>query len=285
MLALFLYYTLFLNSKPFTILKDVKLVVTDMDGTLLNSKDEVSAVFFELYHTLKRHNIKFVAASGRQHSSIISKLHTIKNDITIISENGALIREAETELLFTKFPIESIKKLIPIIRSIPNTHIILGGKDTAYIDSNDTHFNSVFTEYYRTYKKVEDLNKIEADDFMKIALYHPVNSEQYIYPKLHHLEHEINVKVSGKHWVDLSVPNANKGYALDFLQNKWNIKPEHTMAFGDFNNDLEMLKLAAFSYAMANAHPKVKALSNFSTKSNDDFGVESILKQLIAAKS
>ncbi|WAC02020.1 HAD family hydrolase [Lacinutrix neustonica] len=266
-------------------MKDIKLVVTDMDGTLLNSKNEVSSSFFELYRTLKKLDVKFVAASGRQHSSIISKLHAIKDDITIVSENGALIREAEKELLFTKFPMEAIRKLIPTLRKIPNTQIILCGKDAAYIDSNDVHFNSVFKEYYKTHKKVSDLTTIEADDFMKIALYHPLNSEKYIYPALQHLKQEITVKISGTHWVDLSVPTANKGYALDFLQNKWNIQPKHTMAFGDFNNDLEMLELADFSYAMANAHPNVKALANFSTKSNDDLGVEHILKQLIAAKS
>lgn len=266
-------------------MKDIKLVVTDMDGTLLNSKNEISPVFFELYNALKNLDIKFVAASGRQHSSIVSKLHAIKDDITIVSENGALIRQAEKELLFTKFPIEAIKKLIPTLRNIQNTHIILCGKEAAYIDSNAVHFNSVFKEYYKTFKNVSDLTKIEADDFMKIALYHPLNSEKYIYPEVQHLEQELTVKISGDHWVDLSVPTANKGFALDFLQNKWDISPRQTMAFGDFNNDLEMLKLADFSYAMANAHPHVKALANFSTKSNDDFGVEYILKQLIAAKS
>ena len=56
------------------------------------------------------------------------------------------------------------------------------------------------------------------------------------------------------------------------------------MAFGDYNNDIEMLKTAYFSYAMENAHPLVKETANFTTKSNANFGVEYILDLLIKEK-
>jgi len=55
----------------------IKLVVSDMDGTLLNSKGEVSKQFFSLFKKLQEKNINFCAASGRQHNSIVSKLATI----------------------------------------------------------------------------------------------------------------------------------------------------------------------------------------------------------------
>jgi HAD superfamily hydrolase (TIGR01484 family) len=69
-------------------LSRVKMVVTDMDGTLLNSNHEVSNRFFELYAALKQRGILFVAASGRQYNSIVDKLGPIKNEIIVIAENG-----------------------------------------------------------------------------------------------------------------------------------------------------------------------------------------------------
>ena len=78
---------LFLQSKFLTLrmdLSQVKMVVTDMDGTLLNSKSEVSAEFFKLFEGLKSQNVRFVAASGRQYSSIQDKLMAIFEEITII---------------------------------------------------------------------------------------------------------------------------------------------------------------------------------------------------------
>lgn len=265
-------------------LNKVKLIVTDMDGTLLDSNDQVDSIFFKLYKDIKQNDIKFVAASGRQYQSICNKLKNIKDEITIVSENGALVIDKGEELLFTKFPINSIKAILPIIKSIDNIQVILCGKSSAYIDSTDTHFNNIFSEYYKDFNKIDDLAKIENDDFMKIAIYHPIDSETFIYPKLKHLEDNFKIKVSGKHWVDISLPDANKGYALSFLQKKWNITPEETMVFGDYNNDLEMLSLGHFSYAMANAHENVKTVANYITKSNDENGVSFILKKLLEAK-
>ena len=53
------------------------------------------------------------------------------------------------------------------------------------------------------------------------------------------------------------------------------------MVFGDYNNDLEMLAMADFSFAMKNAHPNVLEVANYTTTSNDDFGVERILEKLL----
>ena len=74
-------------------LSKIKMVVTDMDGTLLNSKHEVSDLFFKLHQGLKDKNIQFVAASGRQYDSIINKLDPIKDDIIVIAENGGFIKK------------------------------------------------------------------------------------------------------------------------------------------------------------------------------------------------
>ena len=59
------------------------------------------------------------------------------------------------------------------------------------------------------------------------------------------------------------------------------IQTSEVLVFGDYNNDLEMLALAEYSFAMANAHPNVKEVANFETTSNDDYGVERILEQLV----
>ncbi len=262
-------------------LSKVKLVVTDMDGTLLNSKSQVSNRFFKLYKQLKKHNIHFVAASGRQYHSISKKLEPIKNEITIIAENGGFVRHENKTLLTTSIPTDKIHKIIPVLRNIKDAFIVLCGKNNAYIETRNPKFISLFSEYYYKYSTVDDLTKVTGDTFLKIAIYHFKSSETYIYPIVKHLENEILIKVSGQHWVDISHFDANKGFALNLLQRKLNITKEETLVFGDYNNDIEMLKLAYFSYAMENAHPDVKKIARFETKSNDDNGVEFILDQLI----
>ena len=262
----------------------VKLVVTDMDGTLLNSDHEVSDQFFEIYERLKERNIHFAAASGRQYHSIISKLLPIKKDITIIAENGAFAKQDDKELFSFELPLSSLLNSITSIKDIEGVGIILCGKKYAYLENSNPEFVNTIKQFYSSYKIVDNFYNIKDDTFFKVAVYHPECSETHIYPSVKHLSKSMQVLVSGKNWLDISNLKANKGNAVTMLQQKLGITPSETMAFGDYNNDLKMLEKAEFSYAMKNAHPNVKRIANFETLSNEERGVDFILQQLIASK-
>lgn len=261
-------------------LSQVKMVVTDMDGTLLNSKHEVSDRFFELFEELKKRNILFVAASGRQYNSIVDKLHSIKDDILVIAENGGYVVQQEKELLATPLGKDNRTLILQTLQNVPNIHPVLCGKRSAYLTDHSEVFIDLLRQYYSDFEIVEDLNQVNTE-ILKIAIYHYESSEQFIYPSVKHLEGDLKVKVSGANWVDISSPNANKGFALELMQERFGISSEETMVFGDYNNDLEMLGKAKYSFAMENAHPNVMKVANYQTTSNDNFGVERILEQLL----
>lgn len=251
-----------------------------MDGTLLNSNHEVSHRFFEIFKGLKQNNIQFVAASGRQYHSMADKLNTIKNDIIFISENGAYVKRKEEILLTTPIDNKHVRQVLSAISPIENAHPVLCSKDSAYVTGESDAFIRMLQEYYSEFEIVEDQTKVN-DQVLKIAIYHFDNSEAHIYPAVKHLESDFKVKVSGSNWVDVSHKNAHKGYALEELMQSFGISSNEVMVFGDYNNDLEMLELSNFSFAMANAHPNVKKAAKFETSSNDEFGVERILEQLV----
>lgn len=261
-------------------LSKVKMVVTDMDGTLLNSHHEVSARFFELFDELKKRGILFVAASGRQYNSILDKLSTIKNDIIVVAENGGYVVRNDVELLSTLLPKSQQHVILKTLSEVKNINAVLCGKNCAYLTGHSSQFADLLRQYYSAFTIVGSLNEVNAE-ILKIAIYHFESSEVYIYPAVKHLEGDLKVKVSGQNWVDISSPNANKGFALEKLQTMYGITPEETMVFGDYNNDLEMLALADFSFAMENAHPNVLEAANYTTTSNDDFGVERVLERLL----
>ena len=263
-------------------LSKIKMVVSDMDGTLLNSKHEVSHRFFSLFEELKRRGILFVAASGRQYNSMVDKLHPIKDDIIIIAENGGYVMQNEKELLSTPLDGDILAQLLPIVEKINGAHPVLCGKTNAYLKNNCPEFVDKLREYYTEYVMLDDLTRFDGE-ILKIAIYHFKSSEKYIYPSVQYLKDILKVKVSGKNWLDLSHQNAHKGFALQKIQEEHNISPMETLVFGDYNNDLEMLALSYHSFAMANAHPNVLKAARYSTLSNDDFGVELILEKLLQA--
>ncbi len=262
----------------------IKMVVSDMDGTLLNSNHEVSPLFFKLFAELKKRDILFVAASGRQYNSIVDKLTPIKNDIIIIAENGGFAMHKDRELLSTPLNPVHTKRLLDILQQIEGAHPVLCSKYNAYLTDKSPEFVDKLKEYYTEFTILEDLSQFDGE-IVKIATYHFESSEKFLYPAVQQLEKELKVKVSGENWMDISDVNAHKGFALQKIQNLHGITPEETMVFGDYNNDLEMLALAHYSFAMENAHPNVLEAANFKTGSNDNFGVENVLQKLLEQSS
>ncbi|MFD1616261.1 HAD family hydrolase [Gelatiniphilus marinus] len=259
----------------------VKLVVSDMDGTLLNNKNEVSKRFLNQFIELKKRNIHFVAASGRQYHSILYKLNSIKSEISIIAENGGVLQHNNQTQVLLKLSNQDILKSVKLLREIEGSYIVLCGMKSAYIETNDSKFISKLKIYYTSYEIVEDLTMVQNDQFLKISVYHFNSSETNLLPRVNDLKDKLKVTVPGKNWLDITHNKSNKGYALRLIQKELNISKNETMVFGDYNNDLEMLELCYFSFAMENAHPDVKKIARFETKSNDDEGVENILEKLL----
>ncbi|MGB2684003.1 MAG: HAD family hydrolase [Olleya sp.] len=261
-------------------LSQIKLIVSDLDGTLLNANHQVSDEFFELFKILKEKNILFVAASGRPYYSMLEKLKVIKDDIIIVSENGGLAIKQDHLLISNTFKKNSLTTISKLVVGLQDTHPVFCTKNKAYVISKSKKLLALLSEYYSNYDIIDDVSEI-TEDVYKIALYHEESSEKYIYPSVKHLEQNFKVKVSANHWVDISENIANKGYAIKHIQKLYNINESETMVFGDYNNDIEMLKLGHYSYAMDNAHPNVKTIANYLTKSNNEKGVEIVIKQLI----
>lgn len=260
-------------------MKDIKLIVTDMDGTFLNSKYEVSPDFPKVYEELKKRDILFVPASGRQMSGITKYFGEIQNEIGFIAENGGYVVYKNEEIFADKLSQNSIANIVSAVREIPEARAVLSAKENSYYESSDKTFVDYFSKYYIQNQKREDLTQEVDDSVFKIAVYHPVSSEEFLYPVLKKFEDEdLVVVVSGKNWLDIMNKHTNKGNAIEKLQKSLNILPEQTMAFGDYLNDIEMLKNAHYSYAMENAHPSVKEVAKFEACSNDRFGVLETIK-------
>lgn len=260
---------------------NVKLVVTDLDGTLLNPQGEVSSRFLALFEVLRRHNIHIVAASGRQYQSIFNVLHPIGHRISIIAENGALTKYEGEKRVLLPLSYESVTAAIGMLRRVEGAHVVLSGERSAYVESLDPNLISALNASGTEYVVVEDLTRVTHDVFLKVTGYHPKSSEYHILPHVGSLKKDVRAVVSDVNYLDISHVDANKGYPLMFLQKALGITREETMAFGNYNNDLQMLSLAHFSFAVANAHPEVKSSARFETKSNSEAGVEIVLERLV----
>ncbi len=262
-------------------LSDIRLIATDMDGTLLNSKHEISDSFIPVFKKLKEQGIVFVAASGRQYYNLLKTLDAVKDEIIFAAENGSYVVFQDQEIHVQAIAPEIVHDLIVMSRTIQGTYPIICGKKKAYVESAEPEFIDHLKLYFERYEIVDDLLKVEDDQFLKFTLCDLAGSEGNSYPYYKHLSDTLQVKVSGPIWLDISHKQANKGVAMDVLQKKFGISFEQTMIFGDYFNDLEMLQKGYYSYAMANAHPDIRNIARFTAKSNDENGVVEVLSELI----
>jgi hypothetical protein len=264
-------------------LSGIKLVAVDMDGTLLNPAGELHSDFYPLFKEMRQHNILFTAASGRQLLNLQNKFGPVKEEMAFIAENGSYVVHKGEDIFVQAMDPTTVKALINRARQIPSVDIILCGKKKAYLENTAPEFMRHVNMYYDSQQVVPDLLQVEDDEFLKIAICDLGGSEKNSLPHFTDLQDRLQVKVSGHIWLDLSHKLANKGTALNVLQQRYNITAEETMVFGDYMNDLEMMQQAYYSYAMENAHEEIKKTSRFNTKSNAENGVGIVLRQMLDA--
>ncbi len=256
---------------------DIRLIVTDMDGTLLNDEKALHADFWPLIEQLRRRGILFSPASGRQYYTLEREFADLADGMVFIAENGSIVMRGGHEISSDCLDRADALRVVHTLRAAAadgiDGGIIVCGKQSAYIERSDPAFFDQVDQYYARLQVVDDLTKVIDDDVLKIAVYDFGSAEHGTLPYLSDFTDGHQVVVSSEHWLDVNTRTANKGRAVSALQKALGITPAQTMVFGDFLNDLEMMDTADYAFAMHNAHPLLHERAKFVAPSNNDNGV------------
>ena len=258
----------------------IKLVVTDLDGTLLDSNKNIHPGFWALHKKMTDKGILFSVASGRQLFNLEETFSTIAHNTLFIAENGTFVRFQGRDLHVNPMDLTATIEFIKIARKITGVGLVLCCKNAAYIESADNRFIQEVAKYYSKVVMVQDLTHVD-DVVLKLALFDFADAETNIYPHFKPFENQYKVVVSGRQWMDISHISASKGSALEKIQKELGFNRDEIMAFGDFLNDYEMMELAGYSFAMKNAHPEIIKVSRFVTEyDNDNNGVVETIEKM-----
>ncbi|MDO4266947.1 MAG: HAD family hydrolase [Eubacteriales bacterium] len=259
----------------------IKLVVSDIDGTLLeDGGHEINPELYSVILKLREAGMQFAAASGRQWASIEAVFEPVKEKIFYLSDNGAYVGMCGRNLFLNTIDRELIHEMIRDIRA-EGLSVLLSGPDVVYMEGDDDEFYHWLVDGYQfRVKRVEDLMKVE-DQFIKISAYRKHDVEPATKGLREKYGSRLKITISGDMWMDCMAKGINKGEAVKLLQESLGISPKETMVFGDQLNDVEMLKQAYYSFAVGNARPEVKAVARFEADVNVRDGVLKILKLLL----
>ena len=263
---------------------DIRLVVCDMDGTLLDAAKRIPDALWPLVDRMRERGIVFAPASGRQHATLARQFARLGDDLVVIAENGSYVARGGQELSSSPLPDGAMPDLVRAVRDHARAGFDVGavvcGKRSAYIERDDQAFVDKATPYYAALEVVDDLTAVD-DAILKVAIYDFGNAAHDTAPVLSRFEGDLTVVVSDRHWIDVMRTGVHKGIAVGRLQEALGVTPAQTVVFGDYLNDLEMMDRAELSFAMDNAHPTVAERARFRAPSNVDAGVIVTLRRLL----
>lgn len=260
----------------------IKLIFSDMDGTLLDENGALPPNFNAVMQALRDKNILFAPASGRQYHTLLCQFEAYKDTFVFLAENGTYAAYRGQELFASALPPAALRDMLAVAAAIPQTHTVLCGKNSAYIQPGAALFEQEVEKYYVRCQIVDDFAAVR-DDILKIAVcdLSEGGAEANTLKHFEKFKDHFQIAVSSHLWMDIMNPGVNKGTAARYVQRMLGITPQECMAFGDYLNDTELLRAVHYSYAMENAHPTLKETAHFIAKSNRENGVMQTIREMV----
>lgn len=261
----------------------IKLIASDIDGTLVNDKKELPPDFSEIITELDKKNITFAVASGRSYAALKVQFAEFGDRLAYICDNGAYIVYKGVLVSRSVMQRDTVSQVLALCDQCGLVPLLCAEHGT-YYSTDDVPFMTEVMRYYNNCVRVPDLSAC-TDAVFKLALFEKNDIEHNGYPELmQRFGSRLSVGLSGKHWVDIMNGGINKGRGMHILQEALGIGFDETMAFGDYLNDLEMLRCATMSFAMKKSHPLITETARFTTGSNNDFAVAAEIKKRVLGK-
>lgn len=249
--------------------------VFDLDGTVLNSRNEFPKEIKELVMNILSSGDLVVFATGRMHIStkkLLDKVFEGRVDFPIISYNGAVVYVPGEGIVFQRtLAKETADKIVDFFRP-KGIHIQSYVDDKLYSEKDNEEIKLYSKHADVPYVVVEDLKKLTAP--IKMLAIAAADVLDNLIPEVKELVGDsASVFKSFPIFLDMVPPDANKGIALKFLSEKLNFDLHDTVVFGDNENDIFMFEVAGTRVAVQNAVEKLKEVADFVTLSNDENGV------------
>jgi len=271
----------------------IKLVVSDMDGTLLNKEGRISPQNEKAIQSAREMGVPFVLCSGRIYSAVKPYAEYLKLKAPIIGCNGAIIKSPETgEVLYiNEMNPEVVCEVVDIFRKYDH-YFHFYDEDTVYAEKRGPLFDYI----EKMSKKlggsgikteiVEDVKTIVGKSVQVLKMgFNMIDDE--VTPKI--IEEVKNIKgltvvQSAPSLMDIMNEDVSKGKALEALANIFNISTDEIMAMGDNDNDEDMIRTAGVGVAMGNARDAVKAVADDVAVHHEEDGVAWALEKYVLSK-
>jgi Cof subfamily protein (haloacid dehalogenase superfamily) len=274
-------------------LKEIKLIVTDIDGTLLNDNGELGIESRKLLKELMKENVIISLATGRLHSATVDLAKDLMLNGYIILLDGALIKNfGNDKTIFESFLKKGhVKKAIAISESLL-INIALCHTSTIYYTEYNSVIPYLLSKYGAFYTQVDSYQdyisgtlEIVCSSDMKESI--KQMEEKFNFPNsigcsTSYFRSKKNENI---YYLEIRKAGSSKGKAVKRLFRHLSIKPKQAAVIGDWYNDITMFQTKAVKVAVANAIPELLNAADYvTTKSNREDGTAEFFELVLKSK-
>ena len=276
-------------------MKHIKLVASDLDGTLLNKNKEITPRLFDALKKLDELGIYFVPSTGRPFGTVPKAIKELPFLKYVITSNGAAIYDAaeQKNIIENFLTPEAVDAVIKIAKELPViTEYFIEGKayiakdiyddlapfnltesHVTYIKNSRTPVEDFWNEMKRNNTVLENINLVFAD----------MELRKEIWDRLKALGLASVTAATTKN-IEITSLFATKAKALEKLCEVLGFTRENVLAMGDGDNDMPMIEFAGIGVALANGEEHIKEAADIIADDCNDFGAAKILEQIIESK-
>ena len=268
------------------IVKEYKILALDIDGTLLNSKKEITPAVFEKVRALQEKEIPVLIASGRPEQGtrhVCEALELKTYGGYVLSFNGGKITNQKTgEIVHNKtIPVEYNEEIIEYAKKIPESTILTYDGDVIITEHPENKYAQVESNVVKMpLQRVESLKEravFPANKFLIVGT--PEILKAAVEPMAEAFQGRLNIFQSEPFFIEVVPLGIDKAQSLETLLQKLGMTREELVACGDGGNDVSMIDYAGMGVAMANACEEVKAVADFMAPSCDEDGVAAVIEK------
>jgi Cof subfamily protein (haloacid dehalogenase superfamily) len=260
----------------------IKLVASDMDGTLLNEKSQVPPETYDLIGGLYDRGVRFVASSGRRLDTLREFFEPVVDKMDFVASNGAQVMvggELVDREVFSHMMLRRVKSVVDMFDCL---HLAVFDSTRSFLLDDPSCFELEFDKDLRRAERIDDIPRPEVS-IIKASIF--CDRTDYVMDMAYVLERELGDRMvfapSGRRWIDVMQKGVSKATGIKQVLVHYGIDPADAVAFGDSMNDYEILRLVGHPRAMSNGRYAIQQVSERIVGSNVEHAVQRELARMI----
>lgn len=259
----------------------IKLIASDMDGTLLDESSQVPPETYDLIRALRERGVHFAASSGRRYDRLCEFFAPVKEQMDFVASNGAQVY-ADGKLIDREvYSHLAIRRLARTVAMFPNMHLALFDRTKSFLLDDEDKFVREVDKDLPNAERIYELPAADVSIIKATIFCDDGNVMDNAYVLQRELGDLFTFAPSGSSYIDPMQRGISKASGIQQLMDYYGIERDEVMAFGDSMNDYEIIRFVGTGCAMENGRPALKAVADRVIGRNRDQAVQAEMRKAL----